>query len=477
MDYTGAMQKILVVDDEQNMCKVLKLVLEKDGYAVETTTSGRAALEIIRSQPIHLLISDLKMPDLGGMDLLKGIRELEKKIPVIIISAYGNIQTAVDAMKLGAVDFITKPFNKDLIRHKVRQILPEPVREGGSKLGMRSTAASKRSRIVYRSEAMKEIMATVDKIASVPRPVLLLGESGSGKELVAKEIHRRAGREEGGEGMDKTDSRDSGAAGKNRPFVSINCPTLPEPLFESELFGYKRGAFTNANEDYLGKIRLAEGGTLFLDEIAEIPISVQAKLLRFLEDRSFIPLGGTGQVTVHARIICATNRNIQEMVKDGGFRKDLYYRINTIVIKIPPLRERKEDIPPLIDYFNEKFSLELGIEPRRISPAVVEVFMNYNWPGNIRELRNMVERVFLMSSSPEIEIKDVPEEILIAIESEKTKGPFEDNLIASTEKTMLIETLVRNNWNLTRAARELGITRSAIRWRINKYGLANPGQR
>lgn len=462
------MRKILIVDDEQNMCKVLKLVLEKDGYSVETTTDGGTALEIIKSQFVHLIISDLKMPGIGGMELLRVIRDLGKKIPVIIISAYGNIQAAVDTMKLGAVDFITKPFNKDLIRHKVGQIFSElesrniEERGGLSNRG-RYNPQSPRIRVVYKSDAMKEIMATIDKIAAVPRPVLLLGESGSGKEMIAKEIHSRAGEGKNGDGE---------KPGKNRPFVSINCPALPESLFESELFGYRRGAFTNANEDYKGKIRLAEGGgTLFLDEIAEIPFSIQAKLLRFLEERSFIPLGATEQVSVNSRIICATNRNIQNMVKEGSFRKDLYYRINTIVIKIPPLRERKEDIPPLVAYFNEKLSLELGIDPKEITPEVVRVFMKYDWPGNVRELRNIVERIFLMSSSPEIEIDDIPEEILIAIENERRGEQIGGNLIANTERNMLLETLIRNEWNLTRAARELGITRSAIRWRINKYKL------
>lgn len=446
------MEKILVVDDEQNMCKILKIVFEKDGFIVETASNGKSALEIIENSSIDLVIADLKMPDMDGIELLKAVQKLGIHVPFIIISAYGTISSAVEAMKIGAEDFITKPFNKNLIRHRVAGIIQKLERRSGHtrRIPLLEKKSSERQ-IIYKSKSMHEVMDTLERIAPVPRPVMLLGESGSGKEMIAGEIHKRF-----------ADSRDL-------PFVSLNCPALPEALFESELFGYKKGAFTGASSNYTGKLKAADGGTLFLDEIAELPMSVQAKLLRFLEDKTYVPLGGTEQIKVNARIVCATNKNLKNLVEKGEFRKDLFFRLNTIMIHIPPLRERKEDIPPLVEYFNLRLSKELSLPPKKFSEEVIKTFTCYPWPGNIRELKNIVERIFLMSDTEAIEQKDIPKEIVSQTEYSSTNNCAD--VIADTEKQMLIEALDSTGWNLTKAARKLGITRSAIRWRINKYKL------
>lgn len=450
------MKNILIVDDEKNMCKILKIVFEKDGFLVEVAYNGSKAIEVLEAKHIDLVIADLKMPDMDGIELLKKIQTQGLRVPFMIISAYGTITSAVEAMKLGAVDFITKPFNKDLIRHRVNRIMHRLSDYSAHTRHLPITEKKANQRkIIYNSEAMKEVMETVDRIASIPRPVMLLGESGTGKEMIANEIHRLY--------------EDS----KNLPFVSINCPALPETLFESELFGYKKGAFTGAAENYQGKLKAADGGTLFLDEIAELPMSIQAKFLRFLEEKSFCPLGSIVEVRVNPRIICAANKDLHELVKQGQFRKDLYYRLNTLVLRIPPLRERCKDIPPMVEYFNSRLSEELCTVKKEFSYEVLEAFQSYLWPGNVRELKNIVERIFLMSKETVIQRADLPEEILSSLHNTcaENNTELESDVIAHTEKQLLKEALETNDWNLTRAAKRLGISRSAIRWRIKKYGL------
>lgn len=437
------MRHILVVDDKPNMVKTLGLVLRREGYEITTATRAQEAVEIAENRKLDLLITDLKMPDMDGLELMSELKSRGHGIPFIVISGFGTIERAVEAMKMGAIDFITKPFNKDMLRHKISNYFGT----------VGEQAASGSERCVYRSAAMQEIMATVQRVAAIPRPVLLVGESGTGKEEIARRIHTALV----GDG--------------DGPFVSINSPAVPEPLFESELFGHKRGAFTNADSDYPGKAKLAEGGTLFLDEIAELPLSIQPKLLRFLDGRRFTPLGGTEEVHTDARIVCATNRNLDEMIEQGSFRQDLFYRINTIVIRVPPLRERPEDVAPLVEHFNDRLAAEIGSEPKLFAADAVEVLERYDWPGNVRELRNVIERINLMSSSREIHAEDLPEEIRTPAGAEAGSGIGGEDLISKQEKSLLLEALRNTNWNLTRTARELGISRSAIRWRIKKYDL------
>lgn len=443
------MKRVLVVDDEENMCLVLKMTLEKDGCTVITAHNGEEAIDLLNDNNIFdLIISDLRMPGIGGLGILKYLKQNKKGIPIVFITAYGSIETAVNAMKMGAFDFITKPFNRDVIRHTVRSIFKMEKLKNENILLRQSFNESE---LIYQSQAIKQIMKMVKKIANVPTPVLITGESGTGKNLIATKIHNLIDDE--------------------RPFVRINCPSVPPTLFESELFGFQKGAFTGATRDFKGKLRLADGGTLFLDEIADLPLEIQPKLLRVLEDSSFEPLGSNSTVIITTRFICATNHNLEELVEKGLFRKDLYYRINTITINIPPLRERPDDIIPLAEYFLNKYSRDFGKTVEGISSEVKKIFLKYSWPGNIRELKNLIERAVVLSSKRIISLSD----ILLNLNNKGTKeiidtGNAQDKL-ASMEKKFLIEILNECNWNISKTARKLGITRSTLRYRINKYRL------
>jgi DNA-binding NtrC family response regulator len=447
------MKRVLVVDDEANICDVLKMLLEEDGYEVETARNGRNAIECLEKSAVpDLVISDLKMPEKDGMALLDYVKKSHPDMPLVMITAYGSIENAVEAMKRGARDFITKPFNKDVIRHVVHSILTtEDLRK--ENLLLRESCPSQG--IVARSAAMKEIMQTVEKLAVAPSAVLLLGESGTGKEVIARALH-------------------AGAVQRSRsefsvPFVSINCPAVPDTLIESELFGYRKGAFTGAFQNYSGRISLANNGFLFLDEIAEIPLKTQAKLLRFIEEKTFEPLGSTARIKVDARIICATNRDLADMVKAGQFREDLFYRINTITIHIPPLRERIEDILPLAEYFFEQLSASIGKSVRAISSEVRAALCAYHWPGNARELRNIIERAIVLSASDTLLMETLPPE-LRTDQRQEVPGRA-DNRLEQVERDLLSAALRRHDGNITAAARELGTTRDTIRYRKRKYRL------
>jgi len=444
------MKRVLVVDDEENICDVLKMLLEEDGYEVTTAHNGKEAIVRIESNTDpDLIISDLKMPEKGGMDLLAFAKQGGRDIPLVMITAYGSIENAVEAMKRGATDFIAKPFNKDVIRHIVRNTLMREDLKNENRLLKESFPAQG---VVCESRAMKEIMRTVDKVSTAPSAVLLLGESGTGKEVVARAIHAQAA--------------ERARTGFSVPFVNINCPAVPDTLIESELFGYRKGAFTGATQNFSGRICLADNGVLFLDEIAEIPLKTQAKLLRFMEDKTFEPLGSTARIRVETRIICATNTDLAAMVRDGLFREDLFYRINTITIRIPPLRERTEDILPLAEHFLGQLSVTIGKPMRGISPEARQALCAYAWPGNARELRNIIERAVVLSVSDVIQPDCLPPEI---------KAPRSvaagDNKLEQVERGLLDQALRRHGGNISAAARELGITRDTIRYRMRKYGL------
>jgi DNA-binding NtrC family response regulator len=372
--------------------------------------------------------------------------ENKRGIPLVLITAYGTIESAVEAMKMGAADFITKPFNKDVICHVIAKIFQmENLTEENRHLkGM-----IQKDKLVYKSRAMRQIMNTVARVASVATPVLITGESGVGKGLLAETLH-----DLGGEA--------------SRPFIAINCPTIPETLLESELFGYRKGAFTGADTDFKGKIRLSEGGTLFLDEIADIPLNVQAKLLRILEEKRFEPLGSNTTIQIDNRVLCTTNRELKQLVEDGRFRKDLFYRINTIIIKIPPLCERVEDILPLAEFFLARFAGEMQKEISGLSAAVEQVLRRYSWPGNVRELRNVMERAVVLSRGPRIELPDLP----LMLQQEGGDPPPQDNKLESLERNLLQDALAAHQGNVSAAALDLGISRSTLRYRIKKYHLA-----
>ncbi|MGA2379365.1 MAG: sigma-54 dependent transcriptional regulator [Spirochaetia bacterium] len=447
------MKRILVVDDEVNLCDVLSMLLEDDGYEVATAPNGRKAIEILDTGAIpDLVISDLKMPLQDGMELLDHVKRMGRDVPLVMITAYGSIENAVEAMKRGAADFITKPFNKDIIRHVVHNLLKTDdlqrenklLREGNGEQG-----------IVWCSAAMREIMETVEKVATAPSAILLLGESGTGKEVIARAIHSRAS------ARAKSDF--------SVPFVSINCPGVPDSLIESELFGYRKGAFTGAVQNYGGKICLADNGILFLDEVGEIPLQTQAKLLKFIEDKTFEPLGSTTRVRVEARIICATNRDIASMVKDGRFREDLYYRINTITINIPPLRERPEDILPLAEHFLAHYSIAMAKRITGFSEEVRAALRSYRWPGNARELRNIIERAVVLSSPGVLGPDCLPPEMRAGARNDPLGSG--ENRFEQVERDMLCDALRRNEGNISAAARELGVSRDTVRYRIRKHGL------
>jgi DNA-binding NtrC family response regulator len=452
------MKRILVVDDEANLCEVLSMLLQNDGYEVASAPNGGRAIEMLESGASpDLIISDLKMPEKDGMALLGHLRQTARDIPLVMITAYCSIENAVEAMKQGAADFITKPFNKDVIRHVVHKILKS---EDLKKENQLLRESCRDQGVVYRSAAMREIMETVEKVALAPSAVLLLGESGTGKEVIARALHALAS--------------ERGKSDFSVPFVSINCPAVPDTLIESELFGYRKGAFTGAYQNFSGKISLANNGILFLDEIAEIPLKTQSKLLRFIEDRTFEPLGSTARMRVDARIVCATNKDLAEMVRQGQFREDLYYRINTITIKIPPLRERREDILPLAEHFLAQFSLSMGKMIRGISDPVRDALTGYRWPGNARELRNIIERAVVLSASPVLRVESLPPELRCGSASKASSaGPAEppDNRLEQAERDLLADALLKHSGNISAAARELGVTRDTIRYRIKKHGL------
>ena len=446
------MKKILVADDEINMCRILKIILEKDGYSVITANSGKEAIHILKTDSaVDLIISDLRMPEVDGLAVLEFIKETKKDIPIILITAYGSIEIAVEAMKKGAADFITKPFDKNVIRHIIRRVFHiSELEEENEQL----RNINIKHDFIYKSKVMTETMAVINKIARVPRPILIQGESGSGKEVIAKQIHLAS--------SCFKDNNDTS------PFISINCPAVPESLLESELFGYQKGSFTGAAKDFKGKIRLSEGGTLFLDEIGELSLNVQPKLLRFLENKKIMPLGGNTEYSVNTRVICATNKNLKEMVDKGLFREDLFYRINTIIIEVPPLRERKDDILPLADYFLNNLSKELGEQKKHLPDSIIKSFLEYKWPGNVRELRNIIERAVLLSSSKNISIDDIPVELRY---NNLFNENSSNNQIESSERKMLLSTLIITGWNISSAAKMLGLSRSAMRYKITKYKL------
>jgi len=442
------MKKLLIADDEMNMQKVLGILFRRENYDVTTVSNGKEAVEIISSGvSFDLILSDIKMPVMDGIELLKYIKKSKINIPLILITAYGSITEAVDAMKLGAVDFITKPFNKDDLKNIVYRTLH-------SKKELKSSQSQflqNDEGVIYSSEKMQKIMETVRKIAPSNLSILLTGESGTGKGIIAQAIHNYSFSE----------------PGSKSPFISINCPALPDTLLESELFGYKRGAFTGADRDFAGKVSMANGGTLFLDEIGELSLTVQAKLLKLLEEGVYSPLGSTKEFKAHIRIISATNQSITRMIREKRFREDLFYRINSVILEIPPLRTRKEDVPPLVKFFIKRFATENNKKVDVISDKGLSYLTKHNWPGNIRELRNVIHRAVVLSNDDVLLIEDFPS----FIKDENSRYNFSMNVVKENEREEVLNVLTNNNWNISASARELGISRGSLRYRINKYSL------
>lgn len=456
------MANILIVEDEPRMRRLLEISLGEDGHTVYTSGDAENGLVHLRKASADLVVTDLKLPGMNGLEFLQEGKRLNPALPFIVMTAYGSVETAVDAMKAGASDYVLKPFtmaemklviNKEL---DVQQVRDENVRLKEA-LGKRYHFQN----IVGRSKKMQEVLALVERVAPTNSTVLIGGESGVGKDLIARAIHQNSRR----------------AAG---PFIKINSTAIPDTLFESELFGFERGAFTGALASKPGKFELADKGTLFLDEIGDVPAAIQVKLLRVLQEREFERLGGTKTLKVDIRMIAATNRDLRAALEEGTFREDLYYRLNVVPIDIPPLREHKEDIPDLVNHFLARFAADSEKEIEGIAPAALDALVDYHWPGNVRQLENSVERAVALSRGRVIDEKD------IHLDTRQSKSGAaapsanqflpEGMTLEQWEDNMIREALRRANGNKSQAARLLGLSRNALRYRLGKLGVADEGE-
>ena len=445
--------KILVVDDEIKMRRVLQMILQKEGYEIVTSKDGREALQKVEEENFDLVLTDMKMPGLSGIDLLKKIRESDKEIPVIMITAYGTVETAVKAMKEGAYDYLLKPFEKDEMKIIVANALKMKtlVRENRYLRG-ELEEKYKLDNVIGKSSQMQEIYKILREVANTKATVLIQGETGTGKTLVARALHFNS-------------------SGKEKPFIHVNCAALPEGLLESELFGHVKGAFTDAVANKPGKFELANAGTIFLDEIVELSPMLQVKLLRVLQEKEFEQVGGIKTIKIDVRVIAATNRDIKKALEGGLLREDLYYRLNVISINIPPLREHKEDIPLLVEYFLQKFNRESGKNIKGVSPRAMDMLTNYNWPDNVREVENVIERAVILGSKNTL----LPESLPLHLKKESDKMeihiPPEGIALEKVEKSLIREALKMTKGNQSRAAKLLDISRNTLRYRIRKFGI------
>lgn len=451
-------KKILIVDDELGARESLKIILKGSKYDLLMAASGKEALKLFEQERPHITLLDIIMPHLDGLKVLEKIKRIDAKAVVIMITAAKSIKTAVEAMKLGAYDYITKPFNVDEIRLIVKKAFSnldlvgevEYLRaEIGRIYGL--------DNIVGKTKVMKNIFSLIKQVADSKLTVLIQGESGTGKELVAKAVHFNSSR-------------------KNKPFIDVNCAAIPDTLMESELFGHQKGAFTGAYERKLGRFELANGGTLFLDEIGDLSLSNQSKILRFLQERQFTTIGGSKPVMVDVRVIAATNKNLEKSMRDGSFRDDLYYRMNVFPIFIPPLRERKEDIPLLVNHFIRK-SAQQGKDVKGISHKALELLINYHWPGNVRELENVVERAVALCSKSIISPGDLPQNTregvgLGADEDAVLEGKLSfDEAQETFERNIILKALEKANYVQSRAAELLGVSRRILKYKIDRWGI------
>jgi two-component system response regulator AtoC len=453
------MRRVLVVDDEENIRIVLRTLLKKHGYDVEVADGGEAALERIDTFGPDVILTDVRMPKMGGLDLLATLKAKQCAATVIVMSAYGNIDLALEAMKAGAYDYVSKPFKPDEIVLALRKAEErESLRRENRALREQIRQDNEFESILAKSPQMVEIFRTIQKIADFKTTVLVSGESGVGKELVARAIHSRSTR-------------------KGAPFVAINCGAIPENLLESELFGHKRGAFTDATSDRRGLFEEAHGGTLLLDEIGELPLNLQVKLLRVLQEESIRKLGDTKDVKVDVRIITATHRDLGAETKAGRFREDLFYRINVLPIAIPPLRQRREDIHLLIDHFVAKNNARLGTHIRGLAPDARKLLMDYSWPGNVRELENTIERAMVLADGEILQATDLPERIreaLDPVQMQLASGELSiKKTVAAIEETLIRRALTKTKGNRTRAAEVLEISHRALLYKIKDYRITD----
>jgi len=454
------MRRILIVDDEASVRDSLRMIFKKD-YEVILAGSADEALVKLESEEPEVVLLDIIMPGKDGLEALKEMRERHPSLPIIMLTATKTVKTAVEAMKLGAYDYITKPFDLDELKLVVQKALESrDLKMANLRLQGEVEEKYQFDNIIGKSKEMREIYATIRQIAEKNSTVLIHGESGTGKELVARAIHYNSPR-------------------RNKPFVAVNCAAIPETLIESELFGHEKGAFTDAQARRIGHFELAHQGTLFLDEISELSLPTQAKILRALQEREFVRVGGVKTISVDVRLISATNKNLEELMAKGAFRSDLYYRINVVPLTIPPLRQRKEDIPLLVRHFLDKHA---GPGKKKITQEALDILVAYDWPGNVRELENIIERIVVLSTSDIIGPNDIPPSLKINSRAELIKLgvlngrlSFED-AEREFEKDIILEALKRSNYVQTRAAELLGISRRILKYKMDKYGIPADGE-
>jgi DNA-binding NtrC family response regulator len=445
--------RILVVDDDRAMCQLLFDLLREDGYAVEVAYDAESAIEKHRNGRFDLTITDLMMPKMKGIELVHRLRDINAGAAVLLITAFGTIESAVEAMRAGAFHYVTKPFHNDeILIHVKRALEQQNLQKELRRLRTEVQARDRFQNIIGQSEAMQRVLETVAQVSDLPANLLIEGESGTGKEIIARAIHFNSAR-------------------ANGPFVPVNCAAIPETLLESELFGYVRGAFTDARKDRRGLFQEASGGVLFLDEISEIPPLLQAKLLRALEDKEIRPLGSNQSEKVDARVISASNRNLEEQVRAGRFRQDLYYRLNVIRIELPPLRQRSEDIPLLISHFIEKFAQNGKRRVDGIQPDALAALKGHDWPGNIRELEHTIERAVLLGKGPMITLEDLPPQLISRGESAfvVAQALAKQLTLRDLERDYIGRVLESTQGNKTEAAKILGVDRTTLYRKLEEY--------
>ena len=453
------MATILVVEDEAKMRRLLELDLSEEGHRVLTAADAEQGLKLLRQESVDVVVTDLKLPGMDGLEFLQAVKRTNAALPVVVMTAFGTVETAVEAMKAGASDYVLKPFSLAEMKMVIQKELDvRRLREENRTLREALGQRYAHPNVVTSSAKMQEVMATVERIAPTNATVLLGGESGVGKDMIARVLHEKSRRASG-------------------PFIKINSTAIPENLLESELFGYEKGAFTGASGTKPGKFEMADKGTLFLDEIGDVPPATQVKLLRVLQEREFERLGGTRTLKVDVRLVAATNRDLRAALEEGTFREDLYYRLNVVPIDIPPLRDHKEDIPELVQLFIERFSRGSGKPVTGIRPDALQLLMDFHWPGNVRELENVIERACALATGEVLEVADVH------VDSGRAKpasgppeaGPLlpEGVTLEQWEDEMIREALRRTAGNKSRAARTLGLSRNALRYRLTRMGIAD----
>ncbi|MDF1559380.1 MAG: sigma-54 dependent transcriptional regulator [Bacteroidales bacterium] len=436
---------ILIVDDEESVRDSLLNWFIEDGYSVECAENAKKALQLLEVRDFDIILADIKMPGMDGMEMHRRIKALNRDSIVIIMTAFASVDTAVQALKDGAFDYVTKPFDPDDLSHLIRNAAAQIALKGENEaLKSRVTTLEAIDDFIGQSDAIRKVLDQIESVAQSNSSVIITGESGTGKELVARAIH-------------------SNSARRYFPLISVHCGALTESLLESELFGHEKGAFTGATFNRKGRFEMADGGTIFLDEIATISPKMQIELLRVLETKSFVRVGGNREITSDFRVICATNRDLKGMVENGNFREDLFYRLNVVNITIPPLRERTEDIPLLVSHFIKKYCTSMSRDLITIDPAALKHLEKFEFPGNVRELENMIERAIVIGNGKEIKLKDLPmgkEAISSSVES-----------LEELEKRHIEEILIKYGWNVSRSARALNVDRVTLYNKIRKYGL------